>query len=65
MDMRKLIDETDFENLNELTRRWKKDSNPTSLANSQLSQRPELTHSMQQIAEQIPLKENVYHQPQV
>lgn len=66
MDMRKLIDDTDFENINELTRRWKKESNPTSLAHSQLSQRPEHGQSIQQIPEQqLPFKENIYHQPQV
>ena len=34
MDMRKLIDETDFDNINELSKRWKKDSNNSSLADS-------------------------------
>ena len=35
MDMRRLIDETDFDNLNELSRRWKKEPTLT----------PALTHS--------------------
>jgi len=30
MDMRKLIDETDFDNINELSRRWKKDTKRSS-----------------------------------
>ena len=36
MDMRRLIDETDFDNLNELSRRWKKekDSNHTAIEDS-------------------------------
>jgi len=38
MDMRKLIDDTDFDNLNELSKRWKKDSQVNSLADSQFSQ---------------------------
>jgi hypothetical protein len=41
MDMKKLIDDADFDNLNELTRRWKKDPAPTaSLADSQFSLPP-------------------------
>lgn len=32
MDMRKLIDDTDFDNLNELSKRWKKDVNRSELS---------------------------------
>lgn len=37
MDMRKLIDETDFDNLNELSKKWKKQPTPSSLSDSQYS----------------------------
>jgi hypothetical protein len=30
MDMKKLIDDTDFDNINELSKRWKKESHHTS-----------------------------------
>lgn len=30
MDMKKMIDDTDFDNFNELTKKWKKDPNNTS-----------------------------------
>lgn len=36
--MRKLIDDTDFDNLNELSKRWKKDANRSELSESQYSQ---------------------------
>ena len=38
MDMRKLIDETDFDNINELSRRWKKDTLRSSQNDSQMEQ---------------------------
>ena len=34
MDMRKLIDDTDFDNLNQLSKRWKKEGSPGSMAES-------------------------------
>jgi len=37
MDIKKLIDDADFDNLNQLSKRWKKESNHTSLADSQFS----------------------------
>lgn len=35
--MRKLIDETDFDNINELSKRWKKEANGSSLGDSKVS----------------------------
>jgi len=35
MDMRRLIDETDFDNLNELSKRWKKEPVPPPPSHSQ------------------------------
>ena len=38
MDMKKLIDDTDFDNLNQLSKRWKKDgNNNSSLVDSKAS----------------------------
>lgn len=34
MDVRKLIDDTDFDNINELSKKWKKESHHTSKADS-------------------------------
>ena len=37
MDIKKLIDDTDFDNLNQLSKRWRKEGSPRSMATSQLS----------------------------
>ena len=53
--MRKLIDETDFDNINELSRRWKKDTQRSSQNDSQLE------HSSPSGQENAILNMNVSH----
>jgi hypothetical protein len=64
MDMRRLIDETDFDNLNELSKRWKKEPLPTSpplsLSSSQMDDRPSQDRTGN--IEKAPQKENVAQQ---
>jgi hypothetical protein len=62
MDMRKLIDETDFDNLNELSKRWKREPNPSSMADSQFSNAGEKATTLEKTGpiEKNPLlKENI------
>jgi uncharacterized lipoprotein YehR (DUF1307 family) len=63
MDMRRLIDETDFDNLNELSKRWKKEPLPPSHSHSQLNaeERPSLDRSSISM-ERAPQKENIPQQ---
>jgi hypothetical protein len=42
MDIKQLIDGTDFDNLNELSKRWKKDSHTNSFGESQVLQTGEM-----------------------
>ena len=43
--MRKLIDDTDFDNLNQLSKRWKKDGSPGSLADSKAESKASSYHT--------------------
>ena len=64
--MRKLIDETDFDNLNELSKRWKKEPLPTPPPSHLPSQIDEKQSSLLERtankAEPIPQKENLSQQ---
>jgi hypothetical protein len=65
MDMRRLIDETDFDNLNELSKRWKKEPVlPASHSHSQFQpeERPSMERSTTSNMERLPQKENIQQQ---
>jgi hypothetical protein len=66
MDMRKLIDDTDFDNLNELTKKWKKDSHNTSKSESEFEGSSSRARSeISQDESSVKLKENVHQQTSV
>lgn len=63
--MRKLIDETDFDNLNQLSKRWKKEPTPpSSLSDSQYSHTIEKPSVLDKTSnnEKISFKENISQQ---
>ncbi len=63
--MRKLIDQTDFDNLNQLSKRWKKEPTPqNSLSDSQYSHTIEKPSVLDKTSnnEKISFKENISQQ---